>query len=48
MKFNITIQNDNGAEKGIQKLLLNGKEIHGSLIKLDDMLENNEVTAIMG
>ena len=48
MKFDITIRNENGVEKGIQKMVLNGIEIQGNLIELNDMREKNEVRIIMG
>ena len=48
MKFDITIKNENGVEKGIQRMVLNGIEIPGNLIGLNDMREKNEVRVIMG
>lgn len=46
--FNILIKNENGKQKGITKLILNGEELGGNLILLENMKEENEVIAIMG
>ncbi len=42
------MKNENGVEKGIQRMVLNGIEIPGNLIGLNDMREKNEVRVIMG
>ncbi|HJX72078.1 MAG TPA: glycosyl hydrolase family 65 protein, partial [Bacteroidales bacterium] len=47
-KFKITIQNEQGVEKGVKQVVLNGSEIQGNLIGLNDMLEKNEVLVMMG
>jgi len=45
--LNITVKNDNGVQKGVQKIILNGKEIDGQFIQIDNMKENNDVIVIM-
>ncbi|MGB8320034.1 MAG: N,N'-diacetylchitobiose phosphorylase [Ignavibacteriaceae bacterium] len=46
--FNILIKNENGKQKGIAKLIINGEEIAGNLIPVKKMKEKNEVIAVMG
>jgi cellobiose phosphorylase len=46
--FNIEVKNENGVEKGVIKMIVNGNEIKGNLIPLDVMKEQNEVTVVMG
>jgi cellobiose phosphorylase len=46
--LNITIKNTGGAQKGIKKITINGKEIEGNLIPLALILDNNEVLVQMG
>ncbi len=45
--FNIKIENRNGAQKGVKKLIVNSEEINGNLIPLDLMKEDNEVLVVM-
>ncbi|MEJ2616621.1 MAG: N,N'-diacetylchitobiose phosphorylase, partial [Ignavibacteriaceae bacterium] len=45
--FSITIKNENGKQKGITKLIINGKEISGNLIPIEKMKDMNEVVAVM-
>lgn len=49
VNYNITVKNPNNVEKGIAKLIVNGKEVEGNLIPLD-LVSGDEVTveAIMG
>ncbi|MBN2413400.1 N,N'-diacetylchitobiose phosphorylase [candidate division KSB1 bacterium] len=44
----ITVKNDNGVQKGVQKIILNDSEIKGQFIHIDDMKENNDVIVLMG
>lgn len=46
--FNIVIKNESGVQKGVRRIIVNGKEIDGNLISLDLMKENNEVLVLMG
>ena len=46
--FNIEIRNDNGVQKGVKKLILNGEELPGNLIPLEKMKESNDVLVLMG
>ncbi len=46
--FDIKVQNDNSVQKGVNKIILNGEEIHGNLITMDNMKDHNEVRVIMG
>ena len=46
-RLNILIKNENGKQKGIKSLIVNGKEIKGNFIPLEAMKENNEVVAAM-
>ncbi len=45
--FNITIQNENSVQKGVKKIIINGKEIEGNLIPLELMKDDNEVLVVM-
>ncbi len=47
-RINVTIKNDNGVEKGVKKLVVNGKEIQGNLIPMGQLNEINEVFVWMG
>jgi N,N'-diacetylchitobiose phosphorylase len=44
----ILIRNENGVQKGVKKILMNGKEIMGNLIPVEQMEEDNEVLVFMG
>ncbi len=46
--INITVKNENGVQKGVKKVTLNGEEIKGNLIPVSLMKEKNEVLVIMG
>ena len=45
--FNITIKNLNGSQKGVKKIVMNGKEIDGNLIPLNIMKDSNDVVVDM-
>jgi cellobiose phosphorylase len=45
--FDITVYNENGAEKGVQKMMVNGNEIEGNLIADCIMDEQNKVEVFM-
>jgi cellobiose phosphorylase len=47
-EFNILIKNQNGVQKGVKNIVLDGKEIEGNLIHSDQMKEKNEVLVVMG
>lgn len=47
-EFNIAIRNENGINKGIEKIILNGEEIVGNVITMESAKEKNEVLVIMG
>lgn len=46
--LNIQVQNPNGVQKGVTKVMLNGVAIEGHLIPLSRMKKTNEVTVVMG
>jgi cellobiose phosphorylase len=46
--FNIVIKNENGVQKGVKKIVINGKEIEGNFIPLEIMQEKNDVIVAMG
>jgi len=45
--FKIKIKNDNGVQKGVKKLIVNGKELDSNLIPFELMEDNNDVTVLM-
>jgi len=45
--LNIEIQNPNKSEKGIEKLIVNGKEIIDNFIPVEMLKENNTIVALM-
>ena len=47
-QFSIRIRNSQRAEKGVKKLVINGREIAGNLIPVDLMKDANEVVVEMG
>jgi cellobiose phosphorylase len=47
-KFEISIKNPDGVQKGILSMELNGKKLTDNLISLEDALDENKVTVIMG
>ncbi len=44
----ITIRNEKGVQRGVKKLLLNGRELAGNLVSAEDMKDDNEVLVTMG
>ena len=44
---NISVLNPNGVEKGVKKLIVNGKHITGNIVHFETMEDINEVIAIM-
>jgi cellobiose phosphorylase len=44
----IHVKNPNGAQKGVKKLTLNGKEVTGNFIPVGTLLEENLVEVLMG
>jgi cellobiose phosphorylase len=46
--LDITIKNEGGAQKGVEKVTINGKEIEGNLLPLELMKERNSVVVEMG
>lgn len=47
-QFGIEIKNDNGVQKGVRKIVLNGDTIDGNLIPLEMTKERNDVLVVMG
>ena len=39
--YNITVKNESHAEKGVKKLVVDGKEVSGNMIPLSDSKEVN-------
>jgi N,N'-diacetylchitobiose phosphorylase len=46
--YYIEIRNESGVEKGVKKIIVNGKEIEGNLVRSDQVEEKNEVRVVMG
>jgi cellobiose phosphorylase len=46
--FDIVIKNENGVQKGVKKIIVNGKEIKSNFIPLEMMQEKNNVIVAMG
>ena len=46
-KLNIQVENKNGVEQGVSRLILNGKEIPGNVVPITEMKAENEVLVIM-
>ncbi len=47
-KLNITVQNDSCVQKGVKKVIVNGKEIKDNFIPFNEMKEENTVLVQMG
>jgi N,N'-diacetylchitobiose phosphorylase len=45
---NIKVENPNGVQKGVKKVVLNGNEVEGNLIPLSKMKKTNDVVVVMG
>jgi cellobiose phosphorylase len=46
--LNITVRNQRGVQKGVKKIEINGREIRGNLIPVEQMEEQNEVLVLLG
>jgi len=46
--YYIEIRNESGVEKGVKKIIVNGKEIEGNLVRSDQVEEKNEIRVVMG
>jgi cellobiose phosphorylase len=46
--LNIVIKNEDGVQKGVKKIFVNGEEINGNLIPLESMKDTNDVLVVMG
>lgn len=46
--FSITVRNRNAVQKGVRKIMVNGKDIEGNLIPVELMKETNDVLVVMG
>jgi N,N'-diacetylchitobiose phosphorylase len=44
----ITIRNPHGVQKGVKSLKLNGQEINGNLIPVEQLQEKNTIVVVMG
>ena len=47
-RYYIDVQNPNSVQKGIQKLIVDGKEIEGHIIPFEEGKTEYHVTAVMG
>jgi len=47
-KLNITVKNNAGVQKGVKKIIVNGKEIEGNFIPFNEMKKENTVLVQMG
>ncbi|MDF1585651.1 glycosyl hydrolase family 65 protein, partial [Marinimicrococcus flavescens] len=47
-KLNIQVENKNGVQKGVTRIVINGEEIQGDLIPVAKMKAENNVLVIMG
>lgn len=46
--LNITVDNSQGVEKGVQYVTVNGKHIDGCYISVDELKATNEIVVVMG
>ncbi len=46
--FSIEVRNEKGIEKGVSKLIVNGEEIDGNFIPVEQMKDQNKIVVIMG
>gem|GEM_PF-5693140 len=44
----IKVENSAGVQKGVKKIIINGKEIDGNFIPESEMKDENDVLVIMG
>ncbi len=47
-KVNIQVDNRNGVQKGVKKMVVNGREVDGQKIQAHHLKEKNEVEVVMG
>jgi cellobiose phosphorylase len=47
-QYDITVQNPNGVQKGIAKLIVDGREIEGHIVPFEEGKTHYNVTAVMG
>lgn len=47
-KLNITVDNSAHVESGVKEIVLNGNKLNGNYIPADSLLENNNITVILG
>jgi N,N'-diacetylchitobiose phosphorylase len=47
-RLNIKIRNEGGVQKGVQKIIVNNKEMESNLIPVSEMRDNNTVIVVMG
>jgi len=47
-KLKITVENPNGIQKGVAKLVLNGQELPGNLIPVEALKPVNKIQVVMG
>jgi N,N'-diacetylchitobiose phosphorylase len=47
-KLTIEVKNPAGAQKGVKKLVLNGRQLEGNLIPAEMLLDENQVDVEMG
>jgi cellobiose phosphorylase len=45
--FNITVKNESGVQKGVKRIVINGDEIQGNLISIEQMKNKNDVLVVM-
>ena len=45
--LSITIKNEGGAQKGVQRIVLNGEEIEGNVVPFKRMKEKNDILVVM-
>jgi hypothetical protein len=44
----VEVRNQNGVERGVRSLLLNGEPLDGNLIPAEKLLEENHIVVEMG
>ena len=47
-QLNIIVENENGVQKGVQYVIVNGIRFEGCFIKFDDLLNENDIIVVMG
>ena len=46
--LDISVKNDAGVEKGVVKVVVNGKEIQGNVIPVSALKDQNDISVEMG